>query len=240
MLQRAREKAPFLRLLLHMKFQPTFDMSSNPRNVYIIGAQCTGKTTLVTALTEHFTSLANQQASTEAATSSSEINPPAGQPYIIREVARSVLKEYAFTAAEIRDSPSRALELQQLILRAQVEAETKALNTASWFISDRSGLDPMIYAEMYVGREATEQMLAGEDWKACQQSLSKALIVVCEPGAPWLYDDGTRLMPLDETEWTTTHETFCRFLDKLELSYLVARKELMNMRDRVQLILSNI
>ncbi|RWA08167.1 hypothetical protein EKO27_g6938, partial [Xylaria grammica] len=99
-------------------------------SIYIIGSQCTGKTTLVTALSAYF-----------------EQHPPApaaqaqAHPGVIKEVARSVLSQHGFTRADIRQSQDRALELQRLILEAQSAAEQ---SQGAWFISDRSAMDPVI------------------------------------------------------------------------------------------------
>jgi predicted ATPase len=196
------------------------------RNIYIIGAQSTGKTTLVTALTKWFTF------------GSAAHSPPTVAPCIIREVARTVLKEHSFKAEDIRASSTKALDLQRLILKAQAEAESNASKTGNWFISDRSGLDCLIYAQLYAGNDAVAGLLQGEDWKACQQSLREARIFVCEPGAQWLLDDGTRLMPLDDEEWFKTHDMFCQFLKKLDLSYTVVPRDLEDIDERVNLVLA--
>lgn len=79
------------------------------KNIYVIGAQCTGKTTLVNALEEHF--------------KSNNVDRNMPQPTVIQEVARAVLKEKGFTREDITTSPSRALQLQRHILDAQLHAE---------------------------------------------------------------------------------------------------------------------
>lgn len=106
-----------------------------------MGAQCTGKTTLVNRLAQHF----------------HDNPPPAGPPAIIKEVARTVLVKHNFTANDITSSQERCLLLQRLILEAQAKAEREVLQgEASWFISDRSGVDPMAYAAQH----------GGEGWEA--------------------------------------------------------------------------
>lgn len=148
-----------------------------------------------------------------------------------------MLKEHGFTAADIRDSPQSALDLQRLILQAQAGAEAAALREHQWFISDRSGLDPLIYAHTYVGQEAVARMMEGKDWEVCLRTLRDSLVVVCEPSASWLHDDGTRLMPIDDEEWYQLHTTFCRFLERLGLTYTVVSKEMVNIKERVGLVL---
>jgi nicotinamide riboside kinase len=198
------------------------------RNIYVIGAQCTGKTTLVAALNDYFVDRANMDA----------LVP--GPPYIIKEVARTVLKTHGFTAADIRQSPQRAFELQRLILESQVIAETAAISVGKWFISDRSGLDPIIYAQTYIGSDAAQKLMEGKDWKASQSNLQDSLIVVCEPGTPWLYDDGTRLMPVDRNEWSQLHLTFCEFLERLDIKYTIVSKDVLDIKERVNVVVSNL
>ncbi|KAL9570975.1 hypothetical protein ACKAV7_005312 [Fusarium commune] len=116
-----------------MTFIPTkLTMSSNAHvsNIYIIGPQSTGKTTLVNKL----------QSDLEHWLADTSID----KPQIISEVARTVLRKHKYSAEDIQTSTTRCLELQQLILEAQAEAEKEAPRTSSWFISDRSGFDPSV------------------------------------------------------------------------------------------------
>ncbi|OHE90611.1 hypothetical protein CORC01_14095 [Colletotrichum orchidophilum] len=191
----------------------------NHRNIYIIGAQCTGKTTLVNALEKYFTTT---QPSSNAC-------PP---PVIIREVARSVLRTHAFTAADIRSSCDRALELQTLILHAQVSAERHALDTAGWFISDRSGVDSICYALTYAGEGGASLLLASEEWRDLKKRMAEALVVVCESGADWLHDDGVRLMPLELNEWIGLHNAFCNLMNDLGLAFVVLPSNMTDLADR--------
>jgi predicted ATPase len=189
-----------------------------PRNTYVIGAQCTGKTTLVNALECHF--------------KSTNSTPP----FIIKEVARTVLQKHQFTAADIRDSPERALQLQKLILAAQHEAEIQHKNNE--FISDRSGLDPVVYARTFVGEGAAREMMESNAWKDIEQNMRSARILVCEPGGAWLRDDGVRLMPIDVDEWNSLHLSFCESLQELDIGFTVVPKEMTDIDERVRLALS--
>ncbi|KAK2028150.1 hypothetical protein LX32DRAFT_720980 [Colletotrichum zoysiae] len=199
--------------------------SSDHRNIYIVGAQCTGKTTLVKALEEYYTTTQTQSNSWT-------------RPVIVTEVARSVLRRHAIPAADIRASPDRALNLQRLILDAQVSAERQALGRGTWFISDRSGIDPTCYAFTYAGREGVSLLLASEEWGLLKSRMKQAMIVVCEAGADWLYDDGVRLMPLDRDEWIRIHDVFCTLMDGLGLSYVVLPAKLTDLSARVGFVLS--
>ncbi|KAH6675354.1 AAA domain-containing protein [Plectosphaerella plurivora] len=129
------------------------------KNIYIVGAQCTGKTTLVNALESHFSA-----------------QPAHDQPAIVREVARTVLKTHSLAATDIRSSPDSALHMQKLMLHAQVEAERHAMAEASWFISDRSAVDPICYALKHVGEDGASQLLATEAWAELRPGLERGLV----------------------------------------------------------------
>lgn len=83
-----------------------------PRNVYIIGAQGTGKTTLVNALKKYF-----------AQTLDPESEDELPKPRIIEEIARQILEEKIYKNTDLVTSPSLALQLQHAILERQFEAE---------------------------------------------------------------------------------------------------------------------
>lgn len=184
---------------------------TRPKNIYVVGAQCTGKTTLVDALVAHFD------------TSIREKVLMATEPFVIKEVARKVLQKHNFTALDITSSPERALLLQKLILAAQYEAEGKT--TGDWYISDRSGVDPIVYAKVYVGGEAFSEMLQMGTSIKLFESMRNGLVCVCETNPDWLKDDGVRLMPKDVGEFTAFHETFIRVLQELGIKYTLIGKD---------------
>lgn len=146
--------------------------SATPPNVYIIGAASTGKTTLVNNLHSYFTR---------------RLATPL-RPAIITEVARTVLRQHNFTARDIL-LPARSLTLQRLILQAQAAAERDALggdggsgNPGRWFVSDRSGADPIAYATKYIGAEAARGLVESAEWADLKQRMVKAVVVICEAG----------------------------------------------------------
>jgi nicotinamide riboside kinase len=165
------------------------------RNTYIIGPQCTGKTTLVNALEKVF------RHDTHGASSA---DPQ--QPLIIREVARTVLKEKGFIREDITTSPTRALQLQQHIL------DTKC----------------------FVGYEAVEELLASKTWLDLEARMKKSIVVLCEAGCHWLVDDGVRLMPNDLEEWTRVEAAFRDLLEKRGISYYIIPKDMADLGTRVR------
>ena len=195
-----------------------------PKNIYIVGAQCTGKTTLIAALSAHFT---NSSAATTTV--------PA--PQILTEVARTVLRQHDFTANDITSSPSKAILMQRLILEAQYTAE-KAAGTR-WFISDRSGFDPIVYTKRYVGEEGARDLLRTNIWGELKERMGQSLVVVCEAGADWLMDDGVRLMPEDKEDWVAFHELFCSSLNDAGLEYIVLPYKVKDLDERVHFVLGH-
>ncbi|KAI5866154.1 AAA domain-containing protein [Durotheca rogersii] len=191
-------------------------------NIYIVGAQCTGKTTLVNALRDHFTENAPQKRVV---------------PEIVSEVARTVLKTHNYTADDVRSGAERCLALQELIIKAQVAAERAALEKGEWFISDRSGMDPVAYARRYVGKEEATRLTQTPGWAELKERMGKSLIVVCEPGLGWLRDDGVRLMPKDLADWTHFHDLFCGYLEEMGLEYQTLPHDIAHIADRVRYVM---
>lgn len=183
--------------------------SAEPPNIYIIGAQNTGKTTLVKALKKHFDRHENCKWQDKQISA----------PKVIEELARGVLRKHGFTADDISSSQVRAIELQRLILEAQLQAEVEFGDT--WFISDRSGFDPIIYAQRYVGNDAAQDLMASKEFIALKESMQKSLVIVCEAGADWLYDDGVRLMPTSKDDWVAFHSLFCTSLKMADIAYII-------------------
>lgn len=196
-------------------------MKISKRNIYIIGAQSTGKTTLINALARTF---------------DGDL-----KPVIIREVARTVLREKDYTRDDILNSPVRALELQRLILDGQLAAEEAAeeaagTNTSTWVISDRSGLDPVVYATVFVGEGPAEQLMASQAWHKLEARMKAGLVVLCEAGCEWLEDDGIRLMPAGLEEWMRLDGVFRKLLDMRNIEFVVCGKHVSELAERVELV----
>ncbi|KAL2164902.1 hypothetical protein VTH06DRAFT_198 [Thermothelomyces fergusii] len=211
-------------------------MEGSPPNIYIVGAQCTGKTTLVNHLRAYF---ANNHHNNNH---KHNPIPDGGQPALVSEVARGVLKAHHFTARDVR-IPSRSLLLQRLILQAQAAAERDALQSGeggkTWFISDRSGADPIAYCMRYVGHDAARTLAESEEWAELKERMRQSVVVICEVGtgvAGWLKDDGVRLMPVDLEEWTGFHRTFCEFLDGEGVPYEVLSADIGAHEERVDFV----
>lgn len=192
-----------------------------PKNIYIIGAQCTGKTSLVNALESSFVDLFSTT-----------------PPIIVREVARSVLKLHGFTASDITSDPARCLQLQALILEAQFNSERDALTRSPWIISDRSGIDPIIYASRHIGSEAVSLMTSSNYWQELRDRMSQSLVFVCETVEDWLISDGVRLMPRDVEDWMEYDSEFCRMLESAEIPYQMIPRSVKSLEDRASFVWS--
>ena len=194
-----------------------------PPNIYIIGAQSTGKTTLVTALGKYFA----QNLDTEKLIS---------QPHQLKEVARGVLQKHNFTASDITNSKSRALELQQLIIEAQASAESALRNV--WYIADRSALDAVAYARQYVGTAEARNLRTGAAWQEVENKMRAGVVILCEPGEAWLIDDGVRLMPQNYGEWFELHAHFMALLAECGIEHVVLPCSVSHLDERVNVVIA--
>ncbi|EKJ72483.1 hypothetical protein FPSE_07364 [Fusarium pseudograminearum CS3096] len=172
--------------------------NANIPNIYIIGPQSTGKTTLIHKIQDD---LQHWLAGTSIES-----------PSIISEVART------------------------LILEAQAVAEKEALQTSSWFISDRSGFDPLVYAKRYVSPQGVQDLQQLPAWIDVKDRMENALIVVCEAGTPWLMDDGVRLMPGSHDEWMAVFDDFFGLLDQVGFEYCIIPRTMLDLSERADFI----
>jgi hypothetical protein len=65
-----------------------------------------------------------------------------------------------------------------------------------WFVSDRSGVDPIVYARKYASKGAESYLINSTEWSELRERMGKSVVIVCEAGADWLTDDGVRLTGL--------------------------------------------
>ena len=206
---------------------PPAKMASTPPNIYIIGAQSTGKTTLVNAMAAFFHAQDNT------------IKDRQNQPDILKEVARGVLNQHKLTANDITSSSSSALRIQRLILEAQVEAETAVQRSHHWYISDRSALDPLVYAELYSGEDGLNALQRDSTWQRAAKWMKNSVVIVCEAGGKWLIDDGVRLMPKDKNAWYKKHQSFCTLLDRMDMEYNILPSSISKIEERIIFVVNH-
>ena len=122
------------------------------------------------------------------------------------------------------------------MIEAQYATE-KVAETSQWFISDRSGFDPIVYARRYVGEEGARSLMEMEIWGELKERMGRSLVVVCEAGADWLVDDGVRLMPENKEDWVAFHDLFCELLRDAGLDFVVLPCEMKHLAERVRFVL---
>ncbi|TFK82321.1 hypothetical protein K466DRAFT_590602 [Polyporus arcularius HHB13444] len=170
--------------------------------IFVLGPSSSGKTTLCDALARR-------------------LQIPTAQ--YIKEVARTVMKTHGFTRND-----TGSFEMQHAIMLAQLKAEAEALKFMSAsepgpphlpILSDRSAVDPIVYASTSVANGAQEgrrRLLDDETFKAVLPFYRQSLFVVLEPVAEWLVDDGVRSL---EDPWRYNEELY-KTLANLEIPYI--------------------
>ncbi|KAI1676005.1 AAA-28 domain containing protein [Pyrenophora tritici-repentis] len=205
-------------------FEPLTNRSEPPKrsNLYLIGPQCSGKTTLLNALRAFY----------------SDHDPASHhmeQPSIIEEVVRVVMHE-GFQARDLYDSV-RGLHLQTHILLRQNQTEEQLKDR--WFFTDRSALDTLVYAKEYTGADAFRALAGTKEWAKSRLRMQQATVIVCEAGnTDWLSADRVRLAYQDTAEWKALNEAFFVMLRDYEISYSVLPNTIKDLGERVALISS--
>ena len=189
--------------------------------IYIVGAQCTGKTTLTEAIA---TRLKSEHSDTKLE--------------VINEMARRVLGKHSFDRNDVREGSERCLLLQKLILKSQYQREIHAASE-SILLSDRSGIDPLAYASLYAkDPDAVQNLSESVEWQQLKNRMMCAVVVVWEPVEDWLFDDGIRLMPQNLDEWMQLHDTFRRLLKDHGIAFEVLPATLRSLGGRVEFVMS--
>ncbi|PLB47670.1 hypothetical protein P170DRAFT_476353 [Aspergillus steynii IBT 23096] len=195
-----------------------------PKNVYIVGAHCTGKTTLIDALKEHFTpALCTEIFGTKTM-----------HPYFLDEVVRLIMELEKRTADQVRD-PIEGFKLQAHTLGTQFQFET--VFNELWLLSDRSGIDPIVYAHFFLGSEASDRLVAMEEWDILRTKMKDGLVILCEPtNACWLSTDPVRVALHDLEEWRALGNAFKDWLDAQGIRYVPIPADLEKLEWRVQFV----
>lgn len=199
------------------------DKPLKPKNVYVVGAHCTGKSTLIEALSQHFT----------PALVSEIFGPGVSVPEIMPEIARIVMEMQGFTAEDVRD-PIRGCQLQLHTLWAQYQLESVFDH---WIFSDRSGIDPIVYAHVFLGNDESNRLIEMAEWKFLRQRMRDGLVVVCEPSnASWLSSDSFRVALHNVEEWRSIGEAYGELLGTQGINSVSIPTDLESLEDRVQFV----
>lgn len=144
--------------------------------LYVVGPSSTGKTTLCNAVAQ-----------------SLELRSWC----YITEVARQIMKRRGFTREDMGK-----IEMQSAIMLAQLEREAevceRARNTGKTLIlSDRSGIDPIVYAVLTAkderqARQKKTLLVEHPTFQSALKRYRKAKFLLLRPVPEWLVDDGVR------------------------------------------------
>ncbi|KAK3615705.1 hypothetical protein LTR56_026424 [Elasticomyces elasticus] len=190
-----------------------------PANIFIVGPQCTGKTTLVLALENHLTS-------------SGVTDEPLA---VIHEIVRDVMSSSGLSAHNFGSCEWH--RLQWLTLQAQCFAE-KELD-GRWFVSDRSGIDPVVYAQLNGHNDG--DLRDTSHWKACRQRMQDGLVILCEAGnMAWLSSDAVRLRYNDSADWEALNGHFSTLLEEEDIRFNVLRKSVVCMKERLDFVVAKL
>ena len=107
-----------------------------------------------------------------------------------------------------------------------------------WFVSDRSGVDPIVYAQKYASRGSESGLIKSAEWLELRERIGNSVVIVCEAGADWLKDDGVRLTPESKKDWIGFHQLFCGYLDELGLNYEALPCNVASLDERVAFVLA--
>jgi predicted ATPase len=198
--------------------------SQKPPNIYLIGPQCAGKTTLLEALRAYYAIDASREFE----------NQRVECPAIIEEVVRRVMHGKGFNVQDLKNV-DRGFELQQRILLEQYNAEE--ILQDEWYISDRSGLDALVYAKAYIGVSAAKKLENTGEWNRLQKRMQDAVVVFCEAGnADWLSEDEVRMAYSNTAEWERLNKEFHAMLIQHDIGYIILPKHVRDLQERVALI----
>ncbi|OCH91053.1 hypothetical protein OBBRIDRAFT_753829 [Obba rivulosa] len=152
----------------------------------------------------------------------------------IKEVARSVMRQTGFTRAH-----TDTYEMQYAIMTAQLAAEEQVLQMpfkeGIVMLSDRSAIDPIVYAatSQAPGASERERLLLGDAaLRAILPLYRRSLFVLLEPVTEWLTDDGVRSL---EDPWKY-NEVLTTMLHNLGIPFIQIGEETKDIGTRVELV----
>lgn len=133
------------------------------------------------------------------------------------------------------------LEMQQAILEAHLDRELQLRRKGIPILSDRSGLDPIVYALTTANnleeRESRRRHLVAVEGfteaLADYQSTENAVVVLLMPVKEWLVDDGVRSLEDGEV----CAEEFQMLMKILEIQFHKLGGEMKDLEDRTRFVL---
>ncbi|KAN0101108.1 AAA domain containing protein [Tylopilus felleus] len=180
--------------------------------LYVVGPSSTGKTTLCNAVAESL---------------------KLRSWCYITEVARQIMKRRGFTREDVGK-----IEMQSAIMLAQLEKEAevceRARNTReSLILSDRSGVDPIVYAILTAKdeRQARQRKNLLVDHPTFQTALKRyrrAKFLLLRPVPEWIVDDGVRSLE----QHARSFHVYRQVLAELGIPYQEMGEEIKDLSER--------
>lgn len=162
-------------------------------------------------------------------------NIPTSPPAMIHEVVRHVMNTRHFSVNDF--GTERWTELQQYTLMTQADTEGQLRDR--WFISDRSVLDPLIYARLQ--GSSLDDLRDDERFRASVKRMQDGLVVLCEAGQKaWLSSDNVRVPLKDVGQWEAMTEQFETLLAEESIPYHVLPFELSSIEERVDFVVARL
>ncbi|KIJ15188.1 hypothetical protein PAXINDRAFT_115204 [Paxillus involutus ATCC 200175] len=190
---------------------------SPPTELYVIGPSSTGKTTLCNAVAE-------------------SLKLPTW--CYITEVARQVMRTQGYTRTDVG-----TIEMQKAIMLAQLERETQACERVGGgnerlILSDRSGIDPIVYAVLTAKDELQahhkKSLLVGQPtFQSTLHRYRKARFLLLNPVPEWLVDDGVRSLEQHDRCMVVYRE----ILAELGIQYNEMGAEMKELSERVKWVM---
>ena len=184
--------------------------------VYIIGPSSTGKTTLCNALAQSLT---------------------LRSWCYITETARQIMKRRGFTREDVGK-----IEMQSAIMLAQQEREEEVRERAkgsgeTMILSDRSGVDPVVYAVLtatdeHQARQKKNVLVEHPTFQSALKRYRKARFLLLKPVPEWLVDDGVRSLE----QHARSFYVFRALLAELGIPYREIGEEMKDLSERVDCV----
>jgi nicotinamide riboside kinase len=187
-------------------------------DVYVIGPQSTGKTTLVTALRAKL----------------GKDTP------VIEEVARTVMRERGYSREDVDSADiNRKFSMQRDIFKEQMRQEISFQRDKIRFLSDRCAIDPLVYLMHYSGKEVVQRITMTDEWRRLRNRYrdpKRSLVILLLPVDEFLTDDNVRYVAKTLEDWYSLAESFRRFMLEENILFIEIGKECVNLEERVQQI----
>ncbi|KAI0684614.1 AAA domain-containing protein [Cytidiella melzeri] len=188
---------------------------ASTRAIFVVGPSSSGKTTLCNAIAEKL-----------------QVDPARH----IKEVARTVMRAQNFSRHTVK-----TYEMQHAIMQAQVAEEKRVLSMPQdersrvWLLSDRSAVDPIVYASTSGVPEAGEmrnRLLHQQSFLDALPLYRTSLFVALSAVPEWIEDDGVR--SLDDP--SNYHTQLCNILSELGISFVKIGDNMRNLTRRVEFV----